>query len=36
MTWFRREPEVVWLRGFGDEDEIRSKAAELVVSKWDT
>ena len=19
MTWFRREPEVVWLKGFGDE-----------------
>lgn len=35
MTWFRREPEVLWLRGFGDEDEIRSKAAEVVASKWD-
>jgi tRNA dimethylallyltransferase len=36
MTWFRREPEVVWLRGFGDTDEIRSKAAEVVASKLDT
>ncbi len=34
MTWFRREPDVEWMRGFGDEDEIRSKAAEVVVSKW--
>jgi tRNA dimethylallyltransferase len=33
MTWFRREPGVVWMQGFGDEDEIRSKAAELVASK---
>ena len=26
MTWFRREPEVQWLRGFGDEEEIQSDA----------
>jgi tRNA dimethylallyltransferase len=23
MTWFRREPEVEWLRGFGDEQGIQ-------------
>ena len=30
MTWFRREPEVNWLEGFGDEALILSAAAELV------
>ncbi len=26
MTWFRREPEVVWLAGFGDDSEIQREA----------
>jgi tRNA dimethylallyltransferase len=26
MTWFRREPDVRWLRGFGDEGEIQRAA----------
>jgi len=26
MTWFRREPEVKWLRGFGDDEEIQHAA----------
>ncbi len=26
MTWFRREPEVQWLRGFGDDIEIQNQA----------
>jgi len=30
MTWFRRELDVHWLRGFGDDREIRERAAELV------
>src|SRR2546423_14177470 len=30
MTWFRREPEVHWLRGFGDDSAIQSQAIELV------
>jgi len=30
MTWFRREPEVRWLEGFGDEAEIFGAAEELV------
>lgn len=30
MTWFRREPEVTWLEGFGDEPGIVKQAAELV------
>jgi len=31
MTWFRREPEVVWLEGFGDDPAIQQKAAALVL-----
>jgi tRNA dimethylallyltransferase len=33
LTWFRREPEVHWLEGFGDEAEILSAAAKLVQAK---
>ena len=29
MTWFRREPEVLWLAGFGDDAQIRERAVEL-------
>jgi tRNA dimethylallyltransferase len=28
MTWFRREPEVQWLSGFGDDTEIQQEALE--------
>jgi tRNA dimethylallyltransferase len=30
LTWFRREPEVHWIAGFGDEPETLRVAAELV------
>jgi tRNA dimethylallyltransferase len=30
MTWFRREPEVQWLKGFGDDARIQQKAIALV------
>jgi tRNA dimethylallyltransferase len=30
MTWFRREPDVHWLNGFGDDPEIVFKAVEVV------
>jgi len=30
MTWFRREPEVQWLRGFGDEGAIQETSADRV------
>jgi tRNA dimethylallyltransferase len=30
MTWFRREPEVHWLRGFGDDAQMQQAAAEWV------
>jgi tRNA dimethylallyltransferase len=33
MTWFRREPEVHWLEGFGDEAETARAAMELVQAK---
>ena len=32
MTWFRREPEVRWIEGFGGEAETVRAAAELVES----
>jgi tRNA dimethylallyltransferase len=32
MTWFRREPEVNWLKGFGDDSEIQQKALRIVVN----
>jgi tRNA dimethylallyltransferase len=30
MTWFRREPQVRWLRGFGDQEEIQHAAVVAV------
>jgi tRNA dimethylallyltransferase len=30
MTWFRREPDVVWLNGFGDEQKIQQIATAKV------
>jgi tRNA dimethylallyltransferase len=30
MTWFRREPEVIWLEGFGDDPAIQQRAALAV------
>lgn len=30
MTWFRREPGVVWLAGFGDERSVQDAAIRLV------
>ena len=32
MTWFRREPGVIWMSGFGDDDAIQAQAAALVQS----
>jgi tRNA dimethylallyltransferase len=30
MTWFRREPDVQWLRGFGDDPQIQREALKRV------
>jgi tRNA dimethylallyltransferase len=30
MTWFRREPEVHWLAGFGDDPGIQLEALAVV------
>jgi tRNA dimethylallyltransferase len=32
MTWFRREPEVHWLRGFGDDERVQREAVDCVLS----
>jgi tRNA dimethylallyltransferase len=33
FTWFRREPEVRWLTGFGDTPEIQQAATEAVAAR---
>jgi tRNA dimethylallyltransferase len=33
MTWFRREPDVVWLKGFGDDVRIQQQAIILIEDK---
>ena len=33
MTWFRREPDVIWLAGFGDDPVVIQRATELVGSQ---
>ena len=30
MTWFRREPDVTWLKGFGDDSQIQNEAVNRV------
>jgi tRNA dimethylallyltransferase len=30
MTWFRREPEVEWLSGFGDDPQLQQRAIGRV------
>ena len=30
MTWFRREPDVEWINGFGDDSKVQKQAGELV------
>jgi tRNA dimethylallyltransferase len=33
MTWFRREPEVHWIAGFGDEASVQREAADVVAAQ---
>src|SRR6266705_3453001 len=33
MTWFRREPEVVWMRGFGDDAQVQEKCGSFVAGE---
>ena len=35
LTWFRRERDMYWLHGFGDELRIRRKAVELIEASLD-
>ena len=32
MTWFRREPEVTWLKGFGDDPQIQQEATRVLLA----
>jgi tRNA dimethylallyltransferase len=33
MTWFRREPNVTWLRGFGDDQTLARSAEETILAE---
>ena len=33
MTWFRKEPDVHWLGGFGDAEDVREDALRLAVNQ---
>ncbi len=33
MTWFRREPDVVWLKGFGEELRVQQEAITFIEEK---
>jgi len=33
LTWFRREPDVEWMAGFGDERGVQEQAEQCVASK---
>ena len=33
LTWFRREPEVKWIAGFGDEADVKQRAIEMIDSQ---
>lgn len=34
LTWFRREPEMYWMHGFGDEARVQRKVLELVRERF--
>ena len=36
MTWFRREPEVHWLRGFGDDVQVQGEAVAKIENSFAT
>lgn len=33
MTWFRREPDIRWLRGFGDDPRIQNEAFVICAAE---
>jgi tRNA dimethylallyltransferase len=33
MTWFRREPDVTWLKGFGDDPQIQEPAVQCLAAQ---
>jgi tRNA dimethylallyltransferase len=30
MTWFRHEPGIIWLGGFGDDPQVQSQVINLL------
>ena len=33
MTWFRREPEVTWMKGFGDDPVVIARAVKMIAAR---
>jgi len=33
MTWFRREPDVAWMRGFGNDPQVQQNCISIVAAK---
>jgi tRNA dimethylallyltransferase len=33
LTWFRREPDVHWFSGFGDDPQVQQQALELIAAR---
>jgi tRNA dimethylallyltransferase len=33
LTWFRREPDVLWLKGFGDDPAIATQTIDAIASR---
>ena len=36
MTWFRREPDVIWISGFGDDAGVQSEAIRKIADMQTT
>lgn len=34
VTWFRREPDVAWLKGFGDDSNVQVKVISTIEPLW--
>jgi len=35
LTWFRREPNVIWFRGFGDDPDVQRAVIQMIRARWD-
>ncbi len=35
LTWFRREPNVLWFYGFGDDPDVQRAVIRMIRARWD-